>query len=95
MGLAVQFSLLLLPLLSQCLPSLDEICRRSLNCIKVCIRNGSSLVRTIANYGIQYTVGIIHYLAITCYVVHNYITVVLKTLLAVRLIALLIIIRLS
>lgn len=44
----------LLPLLSQCLPIFDEICRRSLNFIKVCICNGSSLVRAVTNYGIQY-----------------------------------------
>src|SRR5664279_4298157 len=44
----------LLPLLSQCLPLADEICRRSLNFIKVCICNSSSLVRAVTNYGIQY-----------------------------------------
>jgi len=38
------------------------------------------------------TADIIHYLAITCYFMHNYITVVLNTLIAVQLIALLIII---
>jgi len=44
----------LLPLLSQCLPLLDEIWRRSLNFIKACIYNSSSLVRAVTNYGIQY-----------------------------------------
>jgi len=34
------------------------------------------------------TAGIIHYLTITCYFVHDYITVVLNALLAVRLIVL-------
>jgi len=41
------------------------------------------------------TAGTIHYLAITYLFVHDYITVVLNTLLAVRLIVLLIIIRIS
>jgi len=49
----------------------------------------------ITNYMAFNTAGIIHYLAITCYFVQNFITVVLKTLLAVRLIALLIIVRQS
>jgi len=40
------------------------------------------------------TAGVIHYLAITCYFVHDYITVVLNTLLVVRLIVLLISVRL-
>jgi len=44
----------LLPLLSQCLLLLDEICRRSLHFIKVCIYYASSLVRAVTNYGIQY-----------------------------------------
>jgi len=35
------------------LPLLDEICRRSLNFIKACIYNGSSLVRAVMNYGIH------------------------------------------
>jgi len=62
--------------------------RRSLNVIKVCICNDSSLIRVIKNY------GIIHFFAITFYFDHIYtITVVLKTLLAVRLIALFIIVR--
>jgi len=59
-----------------------KICRRSLNFIKLCICNGSSLVRAAFN-----TAGTIHYLVITCICVYNYITVVLKTLLAVRLFA--------
>jgi len=83
------------PLLSQCLPLLDEICRRSLNLIKACIYNGSSLVRAVTNFMAFNTAGIFHYLAITCYFVHDYVTVVLNALLAVRLIFLLIIIRLS
>ena len=44
----------LLPMLSWCLPLFDEICRRSLNFINACTRNSSSLVRAVANYGIQY-----------------------------------------
>jgi len=53
-GLPFNSHCYLLPLLSQCLPLLDEICRRSLNIIKVCICNGSSSVRAVTNYGIQY-----------------------------------------
>jgi len=36
------------------LPLADEICRRSLNFIKTCICNNSSLVRAVTNYGIHY-----------------------------------------
>lgn len=43
-----------LPLLSQCLPLKDEICRRSLNFIRECLCNRSRLVSAIANYGIYY-----------------------------------------
>jgi len=53
-GLPFNSQCYLLPLLSQCLPLLDEICRRSLNFIESCIYNGSSLARAVANYGIQY-----------------------------------------
>ena len=53
-GLPYNSHCYLLPLLSQCLPLADEICRRSLNFIKVCICNSSSLVRAVTNYGIQY-----------------------------------------
>jgi len=44
----------MIPLLSQCLPLLDKICRLPLHFTKVCIYNGSSLVRAVTNYGIQY-----------------------------------------
>jgi hypothetical protein len=44
----------LLPLLSQCLPVFDEICRRSCNFIGACIRNRSSLVRSVATYSVVY-----------------------------------------
>jgi len=57
-GLLFIYHCYLLPLLSQCLPLLDEICRRSLcfklKFIEVYICNGSSLVRAVTNYGIQY-----------------------------------------
>jgi len=53
-GLPFNSHCYMVPLLSQCLPLLDAICRRSLNCIKACIYNGSSLVRAVTNYGIQY-----------------------------------------
>jgi hypothetical protein len=41
-------------MLGQCLPLFDEICRRALNFIKVCMCNCSPLVRAVTNYGIQY-----------------------------------------
>ena len=44
----------LLPLLSQCLSLEDEICKRSLNCIRECLCNSSRLVTAIAYYGINY-----------------------------------------
>jgi hypothetical protein len=44
----------LLPLLSQCLPLEDEICRRLLNFMHECLCNRSRLVRAIANDGIYY-----------------------------------------
>jgi len=57
MGLAVQFSLLSAPTAESVFTFslLDEICRRSLNVINACIYNGSSLVRAVTNYGIQYS----------------------------------------
>jgi len=51
--------------------------------MNVSICNGSSLVRTVTNYGIQYGQLNSLYLAITSYCVHNYITVALKTLLII------------
>jgi hypothetical protein len=53
-GLPYDSHCYLLPLLSRCLPLLDEICRRSLNFINDCLSHGSHLVRAVANYGIQY-----------------------------------------
>lgn len=44
----------LLSLLCQCLPVFDEICRRSCNFLGGCIRSRSSLVRSVATYGIKY-----------------------------------------
>ena len=44
----------LLPLLSQCLPLEDEICKRSRNFIRDCLCNSSGLVSAIANYGVFY-----------------------------------------
>jgi len=49
------------------------ICRHTLNFIKVCIFNGSSLVRAVTNYGIQYGRHN-SYVAMTCYFVHTYTT---------------------
>ena len=53
-GLPPNSHCFLLPLLGRCLPLFDEICRRALNFIKVCICNCSPLVRAVTNYGIQY-----------------------------------------
>jgi len=77
-GLPFNYHCYLIPLLSQCLPLLDEIYRRSLNCIKLYTCNSSSLVRAITTHSIQYGRHD-SLLAITYYFVHNYITVVLNT----------------
>ena len=42
----------LLPLISQCLPVFDEICRRSMNFITACCTHTSVLVRSVANHGL-------------------------------------------
>jgi len=41
-----------LPILSQCLPLFDEICRRSINFIRSRLSNESSLVRHISQYAV-------------------------------------------
>jgi len=46
-GLPFQTHGVLLPLLSQCLPVLDEICRRSLNFVRSSIRYESAFVQFI------------------------------------------------
>jgi len=51
-GLPFQTHGVLLLLLSQCLPVLDEICRRSLNFVQSCIRHESAFVQCIALYGL-------------------------------------------
>jgi len=76
MGLAVQFTLLFAPAADA--PYI------LLKCVFVTVRRYFVPLRTMAFH----TAGIIHYLTITSYFVHDYITVVLKTLLAVWLIAL-------
>jgi len=53
-GLPFKSHCYLLPLLSQCLPLADEICRRSLNFIKVCYNNDSSLVRAVTKYCLHF-----------------------------------------
>jgi len=52
-GLPFQTHGVLLPLLSQCLPVLDEICRRSLNFIQSCIRHESAFIQGIASHGLH------------------------------------------
>jgi len=41
-----------LPIFSQCLPLFDDICRRSINLIRSCLSNESSLVRHISQYAV-------------------------------------------
>jgi len=52
-GLPFQTHVVLLPLLSQCLPVLGEICRRSLNFVQLCIRHESTFVQFIALRGLH------------------------------------------
>jgi len=52
-GLPFQTHGVLLPLLSQCLPVLYEICRRSLNFVRSCIRHESVFVQFIALHGLH------------------------------------------
>ena len=42
----------LLPLLSQCLPVFEEICKRSMNFIATCCSHTSALVRSVATHGL-------------------------------------------
>lgn len=44
----------LLPLISNILPFYDEICRRSINFLRLCFFHSSSLIRFIARHGILY-----------------------------------------
>jgi len=52
-GLPFQTHGVLLPLLSQCLPVLDEICRRSLNFVRSSIRHESAIVQFVALHGLH------------------------------------------
>ena len=45
----------LLPLLGNCLPAFDEICRRSTNFIKSRVSHSSGLVRSIAMYSFTFS----------------------------------------
>ena len=47
----------LLPLISQCLPVYDEICRRSLNFLRSCVNHKSAVVRFVACHGIKFSIG--------------------------------------
>lgn len=44
----------LLPMISDCLPVMDEICRRSLNFIRACLAHESPLVRFVARNGVHF-----------------------------------------
>jgi len=52
-GLPFQTHCVLFPLLSQCLPVLDEIRRRSLNFVRSCIRHESACVKFLALHGLH------------------------------------------
>jgi Reverse transcriptase (RNA-dependent DNA polymerase)/Endonuclease/Exonuclease/phosphatase family len=47
----------LIPLICQCLPLLDEFCRRSLNFVRSCVTHESALTRFIALHGVAYARG--------------------------------------
>jgi hypothetical protein len=47
----------LLPLISKCLPLFDEICRRSLTFVRMCVLHESPLIRSVARYGVLYVRG--------------------------------------
>ena len=42
----------ILPLLCECLPVYDEVCRRSVNFLRTCVSHSSEVVRHVANYSI-------------------------------------------
>jgi len=42
------------PLLYECLPVYDEVCRRSINFLRRCISHSCKVVRRVANYGIYH-----------------------------------------
>ena len=44
----------LLPLICNCLPVFDEICRRSINFARDCITHVSGIIKRVASYGIYY-----------------------------------------
>jgi len=44
----------LLPLICECIPLFDEICRRSINLIRTCALHDSLLMRSVAHYGAIY-----------------------------------------
>jgi len=52
-GVPFQTNGVLLPILSQCLPVLDEICRRSHNFVRSCIRHESVFLQCIALHGLH------------------------------------------
>jgi len=52
-GLPFQTHGVLLPLLSQCLPVLDEICQRSLNLVWLCILHEPAFAQFIALHGLH------------------------------------------
>jgi len=61
-GLPFQTHGVLLPLLSQCLPVLDEIYWRSLNFVRSCIRHESASVPFIALHCTDFTLVVVHFL---------------------------------
>jgi len=43
----------LLPLICRCLPVFDEICHRSLNFVRACVKHESPLVRSLVLYSLN------------------------------------------
>jgi len=42
----------LLRIISGCLPVFDELCQRSMNCVRLCLSHDSYLIRFVANYAV-------------------------------------------
>ena len=54
MGLIAYKILNMLPLICQCLPVFDELCRRSINFARSCVSHESKLISQIASYCIHF-----------------------------------------
>ena len=54
LNLPIQTHCYLLPMLCHCLPVFDEICKRSMNFVRSCLSHQSSVVQSVAWYGVMY-----------------------------------------